>query len=326
MFKKILVPLDRSSLAEQAVGQAVALARASHAEIDLVTVHQPLLLGGSGDASWNAEQWDDERKYLESIVEELASGASVSATHAVVRGHTVDMICKRAWDVDADLIVMTSHGRTGLSRAWLGSVADGVLRHSSLPVLMLRPIETRADRLAAHRLFEHVLVPLDGSTLAVEILSAATALARTCNARTTLLRVVEPVPVVSLDSSVPYSFQPSVHDRAATDALVEEAKRQLDELARWLAVPGSATVDAHVVLADHVAQGIIDYARAHHVDAIAMSTHGRGASRFLLGSVADKVLRASGLPLLLHRPIAVSKSLEGIESSSAVQSPTLAPT
>ena len=57
-----------------------------------------------------------------------------------------------------------------------------------------------------------------------------------------------------------------------------------------------------------------------------MSTHGRGASRFLLGSVADKVLRASGLPLLLHRPIAVSKSLEGIESTSAVQSPTLAPT
>jgi nucleotide-binding universal stress UspA family protein len=326
MFKKILVPLDRSSLAEQAVGQAVALARAAHAEIDLVTVHQPLLLGGSGDASWNAEQWDDERKYLESIVEELASGASVSPTHAVVRGHTVDMICKRAWDVDADLIVMTSHGRTGLSRAWLGSVADGVLRHSSLPVLMLRPIETRADRLAAHRLFEHMLVPLDGSTLAVEILSAATALARTCNARTTLLRIVEPVPVVSLDSSVAYSFQPSVHDRAATDALVEEAKRQLDELARWLAVPGSATVDAHVVLADRVAQGIIDYARAHHVDVVAMSTHGRGASRFLLGGVADKVLRASGLPLLLHRPIAVSKSLEGIESTSAVQSPTLAPT
>lgn len=326
MFKKILVPLDRSSLAEQAVGQAVALARAAHADIDLVTVHEPLPFGGSDDASLNAEQWKDEQKYLESIVEELSSGASISATHAVLRGRTVEMICRRAWDVDADLIVMTSHGRTGMSRAWLGSIADGVLRHSSLPVLMLRPMETNSDRLAAHHLFEHVLVPLDGSTLAVEILSAATALVRTCNARSTLLRIVEPVPVVSLDLSVPYSFQPSVHDRAATDALVEEATRLLDELARWLNVPGGPPVNAQVVLADHVAQGIIDYAHAHHVDVIAMSTHGRGASRFLLGSVADKVLRGSGLPLLLHRPIAVTKTLEPTESASVAETPTLATT
>jgi nucleotide-binding universal stress UspA family protein len=318
MFKKILVPLDRSPLAEQAVGQAVALARASHAEIDLVAVHQPIPFAGL-DASWNAEQLDDERKYLESIATEMSSGGSVSVTHAILHGEAVDMICQRAWDVDADLVVMTSHGRTGLSRSWLGSVADGVLRRSSIPVLMLRPVETKADRLAAHRLFSHLLVPLDDSTLAIEILSSATALARSCNARMTLLRVVEPVPAVSFDITVPYSYQPLVRDQAATDGLVQDAQRQLDEIARWLRGAENNTVDAQVIIADHVAQGIIDFAHGHNVDVIAMSTHGRGASRLLLGSVADKVLRAGELPMLLHRPIAVSKSFEAVESAGEAQ-------
>src|SRR5678816_2559690 len=94
MFRRLLVPLDRSPLAEQAIGQAAAIARASHAEIDLVLVHQPLPFAGFGDAPWNAEQWSDEHKYLEEIVDELESGASVVATHAVLTGEVVEMICK----------------------------------------------------------------------------------------------------------------------------------------------------------------------------------------------------------------------------------------
>src|SRR5512133_3166774 len=111
MFSKILIPLDRSSLAEQAIGQAVAIARASHAEIDVVLVHDPLPFAGYGDAPWNAEQWSDENRYVESIATEIASGAGVPVTHTVVRGAPVEMICGRARDVNADLVVMTSHGR-----------------------------------------------------------------------------------------------------------------------------------------------------------------------------------------------------------------------
>src|SRR5512142_1287847 len=110
MFRKLLVPLDRSPLAEQAVGPAAAIARAFHAAIDLVLVHQPLPFAGFNDEPWNAEQWSDEEKYLEWIAGELITGASVAVTYAVVRGEAVDSICKQAWDVDADLIVMTSHG------------------------------------------------------------------------------------------------------------------------------------------------------------------------------------------------------------------------
>lgn len=305
MFRKLLVPLDRSPLAEQAVGQAAAIARASHAEIDLVLVHQPLPFAGFNDEPWNAEQQDDENKYLEWVAQEISSGASVTATHAVIHGEAVDSICKRAWNIDADLIVMTSHGRTGLSRAWLGSVTDGVLRHSSVPVLVLRPIETTNDRLSAHHLFKHVLVPLDGSALAGDILSSAAALARASAARLTMLRIVQPVPVMIIDVDMAYSYPPSIQDDEATQQLVEEAKQQIDEVARQLADETGLEIDAHVVVAGHVAHAIIDYAHGHNVDVIGMSTHGRGASRFLVGSVADKVLRASGVPMLMHRPIGV---------------------
>jgi nucleotide-binding universal stress UspA family protein len=306
MFRKLLVPLDRSSLAEQAVGQAAAIARASRAEIALVLVHQPLPFAGLHDEPWNAEQRDDEDKYLDWVAQEILSGSSVPATHAVITGDVVDSICKQAWNVDADVIVMTSHGRTGLSRAWLGSVTEGVLRHSAIPVLVLRPIETSSDRLAAHHLFKHVLVPLDGSALAGDILPSVSALARVAGARVTLLRVVQPVPVMLIDVDMAYASPPAIQDDEATRHVVEEATQQLDEVSRQLADGTGLEVDAHVVVAGSVAHAIIDYARGHNVDVIGMSTHGRGASRFLVGSVADKVLRASGLPMLMHRPTGVT--------------------
>lgn len=304
MFRKLLVPLDRSPLAEQAVGTADAIARASHAAIDVVLVHEPLPFAGFGDAPWNVDQWNDEHKYLESIVDEIVSGASVSVTHAVMRGGPVEMICQRAHDVDADLIVMTSHGRTGLSRSWLGSVADAVLRRSAVPVLLLRPVEGKSRRDAAHHLFKHVLVPLDGSGRAVDILSSAVALARSSGARVTLLRAVQPVPAILPDAGMPFIYPPTIQDDAATDRLVDEAKQELAEVARRLREDGTA-VDSHVVVAAHVANAILEFAHGYDVDVIAMTTHGRGASRLLVGSVADKVIRASGLPMLLLRPLSV---------------------
>ena len=323
MFRKLLVPLDRSPLAEQAVGQAAAIARASHAEIDVILVHQPLPFAGFSDEPWNAEQWNDEEKYLEWIASELASGASLKATHSVLRGEAVDMICKRAWEVDADLIVMTSHGRTGLSRAWLGSVADGVLRHSAVPVLMLRPVESKADRLAAHHLFEHILVPLDGSSLAADILSSASALGRCSGARVTLLRVVQPVPLMTVDVDMSFTYPPFIQDDEATQHLVEEAKQQLDETSHRLAAETGIEVDAHIVVSGRIAQAIMDFASGHAVDVITMSTHGRGASRFLLGSVADKVLRGSALPMLIHRPIGVTGAINSPEASNTSSAPPL---
>jgi nucleotide-binding universal stress UspA family protein len=323
MFQKVLVPLDGSELAEQALGQAAAIVRGSHGALDILLVHEPVPFEGLGDAPWNATLFTAEKKYVESIANEISAGAGVSVTSAVAQGARVDMICKRVREISADLIVMTSHGRTGLSRAWLGSTADGVMRHSATPVLMLRPVKKvrKAARLAAQHLFKHVLVPLDGSALAADALSSATALAGSTGAAITVLRVVMTVPLITVDTDgsfvYPYPFVAT--DDAATKNLVNQAKKELTEVVRHLVEEGISKVESEVVVAGNAAEAIIDFARGHGVDVIAMSTHGRGASRVFLGSVADKLIRASGLPMLVHRPIAVRERNPITEASTVAQ-------
>src|SRR6185437_8322196 len=163
MFRKILVPLDHSPLAEQAIGPAAALARAARAEMDLVLVHEPFHRSGYEAAERRADRIDFDYKYLKSIAAEITAGASVPTTVAVVAGEPAAMIRDRARAIDADLIVMTSHGRTGLSRAY------AVVHAATIPVLMLRPTTTVARKLASEKIYEHILVTLDGSARASEV-------------------------------------------------------------------------------------------------------------------------------------------------------------
>jgi nucleotide-binding universal stress UspA family protein len=317
MFKKLLVPLDRSPLAEQALGAAATIARASAAKIALLMVHQPVPYAGFKDAPWKAAQAKGEQEYLASIAAELERGASISTTHELLIGDVVETICEHAKDIGADLIVMTSHGRTGFSRVWHGSVADGVLRQSALPVLMLPLAETDADRHAKPLL--RILVPLDGSAMSETILPVALDLARCSRARLSLLSVIQPVPLAVPEMTGPFIYSGAMHDQPATNQLVGEAHKQLAERLQALADEGFQDVDTKVVVAAQVAQTIIDFAAEHNVDAIAMSTHGRGASRLLVGSIADKVIRASRLPLLIRRPAGVKTALDFINASMIEQ-------
>jgi len=318
MFHKIVVPLDHSQFAEQALGQAAAIARSSRGELDLTLVHEPVPMEGFGDAPWHAEAWEGEQRYLLSTAEELSDWTGVPVTSALLQGPLVESICKRAWEVEADLIVMSTHGRTGLSRLWLGSVADGVVRHSRIPVLMLRPVERTFDRFAPRHLFKHILVPLDGSEFAEDALLSATALAECSRASINLLRVVQPVPMLAMDPGLPFVYPSpiSAPDEPATSRELDDAKRSIDKVARRLSAVGAANVSSDVLVGHSVARGIIEFAEGHHVDVIAMSTHGRGASRLVLGSVADNVIRGCEIPILVHRPISVSEKVALAEPAS----------
>jgi nucleotide-binding universal stress UspA family protein len=301
MFRKILVPLDRSDLSEQALGRAAEIARAAQGELDLVLVHQPFPFGGFDEPPWNSPAWNADHQYLEMIAAEFASGADVVATHTILKGDAADMISSRADEIGADLIVMTSHGRTGLSRAWLGSVADRVLRRSGVPVLLLRPDEGRSRVDARREPFKHLLLAIDGSPESVTIIPPAVQLAQLTGARVTLLRVVRPIPLIVPEYGIPVTAPPIVPDEAVMQQVVEEARAHLVALAARSSENG-VSVDAQIVVNDHVARAILDFAAAQGVDAIAMTTRGRGASRVLVGSTADKVLRATNVPLLVARP------------------------
>jgi nucleotide-binding universal stress UspA family protein len=219
---------------------------------------------------------------------------------------------------------MTSHGRTGLSRIWLGSVADGVIRNSKSPVLLVRAIETKMDRVAARKLFKHVLITLDGSTLSEEILSPALALARCGDSRITLLRVVQPMPMLLVDPGIPYAYAPPPPDPVVTESLVEEAKKQMAGTAERLSEQGYK-VDTAVISSPFVARTILDFAESRGVDLIALSTHGRGGSRLVVGSVADKLIRGGGLPMLIQRPVGV-RNVERLvaDKSAEATSPAMA--
>lgn len=298
MFKRILVPLDRSMFAEQALGPATAIARAAKAEIDLLVVHEPRPLAGDRDVAWHAAEEGEEKKYLEAIGSELSSLASIESTQSVLSGDLVGVICDRIREAHVDLVVMTSHGRTGIDRAWVGSVTDGVVRKSGVPVLMCRPLPPR-DYVPTIS-FKRILVLLDGSLRSREILDAAVSLAICSGARLSLLRVVQPVKLLTVEAAVPFTFPLPVDDDIATRRVTDRARRELGEIADDLSDRDLAGIDTHVVIDHDVARAIADFAAGSNADAIAMTTHGRGASRFLFGSIADRLIRSTQLPMLIQ--------------------------
>jgi nucleotide-binding universal stress UspA family protein len=198
-----------------------------------------------------------------------------------------------------DLVVMGTHGRGLVGRALLGGVTAKVVRLSPRPVLAVRwsgaQIRTPWGKvLVAPRppdagpRFAHLLVPLDGSALAEAILPVVRSLARTFGSALTLVQVVEPVAYPMIDAT-------GVEAR-----MREEAGRYLDGVKETMRADGFRVQSE--VLFGAPTRAILEYAARVGADGIAMATHGRGGlDRWLLGSVAEKVLSASEVPVLLQR-------------------------
>lgn len=298
MIRNVLVPLDRSPFAEQALPPAIAIARRAQAQLHILhvrTLSPPL-------AFQHVDWWADallqeESDYLANVGRRVRE-AGITPVVETREGRVADVIRRHAANAAIDLIVMTTHGHTGLSRVWLGSVADAVVRQDSIPVLMVRP-EERMLALNEHPLYTHVLVPLDGTTSAETAIDHAVILGSLAHARYTLLRVVAPI----LVPVHPYAFAgASVRaDDDATATEMQQARGYLEEQGTRLGSTG-LRVESKVHLGDNAARGILTVAHDLQADLIAMCTHRHGAARFVLGSTADKVLRGSALPLLLMHP------------------------
>lgn len=185
-------------------------------------------------------------------------------------------------------------------------------------MLMYRP-EAKSDKSTPFVPFKHILVPLDGSELATGVIETALALASCCEARISLLRIVEPIQLLTTETAIPFAFPLPVDDDISTKRLAERAGRELTQVAHSLSGRVIGEVDPHVIVARDVGQAIVDFALASAVDAIAMSTHGRGASRLLVGSVADKVIRSAALPMLLQGPAKHGAALDVVDTSSSAR-------
>jgi nucleotide-binding universal stress UspA family protein len=297
MYRSIVVPLDGSAFSEQVLPIAAILAKRAAAAVHIVTVSAPAPVPAAavpedwwlpGDRNW-------EEEFLTSAAARVSEGEQRPVVTALLSGPTALAIHHYAVEQSADLIIMATHGRSGLSRLWLGSVADRLVRHSTVPVLLVRPetdVQPRDE--GSEPPFRHILIPLDGSPLAERIIGYATRLGTLVGASYTLVRVVQPT-------------TPAPGTRATSDEDETEHRR---EARRYLAVMAERLQDAGhrvtrtSVLVDPVpATAIPGFARAVGADLIALATHGRGGlSRAILGSVADKLLRSSPVPVLLYRP------------------------
>lgn len=314
MYRTILVPLDGSQFAEHALPVALALARRSGARLHLVSVSTPLTAAylegiylGSDDL--DAEVNTRYRAYLDGMAVRLREYINVPITDEVRHGEVAPALCQLASGGEYDLVVMATHGRGPLGRFWLGSVADEVIRHVTLPVLLVRPEDGEA-RLDEEPDLSRVVVPLDGTPLAEQILEPAIVLALGMpGAEIDLVRVIGPVmpDVVPVDFFEPSSEIERIQKEinALQEAVRHEAETYLAGVARRLEERG-LRVRTHVVLEEKPAEAILHEATAEHAGLIALETHGRGGlSRLFRGSVADKVVRGAHVPVLVHRPVNV---------------------
>jgi nucleotide-binding universal stress UspA family protein len=297
----ILVPLDGSEAAEQAVPVAVDLARRSGGTLRLVHVHIPITadpIHVEGlpviDEHLHSQRRAHEQAYLDGARERLAQGVAGSA--ALLDGPVAATVAADAKASGARLIAMTSHGRGGLERAWLGSVADELVHISPVPLLLVRP-----ERDAGSYPLRRILVPLDGSAVAESILVHAIALARLeADAEIVLLDVVQPIASAVWIPAMALAAPLAGGD--LTTRQEERAREYLGGLARRLEADG-LRVRTRVQVATSVALAILDVVRDEAMDVVALATHGRsGIRRLALGSVADKLVRGSPVPVLLFRP------------------------
>jgi nucleotide-binding universal stress UspA family protein len=314
MFRRIVVPLDTSPLSEEAAWTAAAIARRIRASVHLVHVYEPRLPAFGGGAVIDDQVIAIERGHFERhllrLAEELAARFGCTCHSAVLDGLPAAAIAKYARQQHADLIVMTSHGRTGLSRAWFGSVADALAHRSPLPVLMVRPGEGAArERIPASEVaFERIVIPLDGSREAEAVLATVRAMRLSPGASHLLAEVVNPVPLPIIDYPDAGIVMPMAPDADATEKLVEQARKHLARIAHKLEREGAGKVETNVVVAPGTGPAIVDLVKGFRADLVALTSHGRGASRLLLGSVADKILRGTHCSILLHRARAAAKT------------------
>jgi nucleotide-binding universal stress UspA family protein len=303
---RILFPTDFSLQAAAAWPHAVGLARVRGAELHLVHVFTPPVLGWIPEATIVASPVIDDMG-----LNELAGGARSLGVATWVHtrvGDAASGILDCAAEEGIDVIVMGTTGRTGVAHVLMGSVAELVVRHAACPVLTVRH-EPRVGPPLLTGALPHVgqiLVPLDGSPLTEAALSGVVRLAVRHGSTIRLLRVVQVHALRAVDLE------------AAQVRCIGAAEAYLAGIERRLAAEGLTTSNA--VRYGETVPEILDDLQVNHPDLVAMSTHGRtGFLHLVLGSVAEQLLRASDAPVLLFPPCAVDAAWSAAAHSTALQ-------
>jgi nucleotide-binding universal stress UspA family protein len=330
MFQRILVPLDGSLRAELALPVAARLARASGGVVMLTQIIQAPVefeVGATAPVTWAPAVRAIERKEGSQYLQQVAASehlADVTTETGVYAGPVAAMLLLVAKTRGADLIVMTSRGLSGFTRWALGSVAEKVAQESPIPVLLLREHEGMPLASAQRTGQFSALVALDGSEFSEASLGPASAIVRALAAPAPgALHLVRVLDIVDSATLAEEGDTRPGEAQAAHDTALHQAKEYLAAIAhraRESTGAGGPHVTWSVVVnpqfgtyAADVASAILRTAeQGEPVEAttapvrcamVVMATHGRtGLSHMILGSITQRVLRTSTLPLLVVRP------------------------
>jgi nucleotide-binding universal stress UspA family protein len=310
MFRNVMVPVDGSSFSREAVLQGLRLASLSGATLRLVRVASTAAFSGGPERAAGGFASVEglhaaELASLYSIAAECRAHSTINVTASLERGPIIDALHGYARRNAVDLIVMRSHARSGVARAWFGSVADGLIRDSGIPVLVVRPpsVATGFEHGGTYR---RIVVPLDGSLLAEQSLSHAISLARFENA--SILLVFVATPGASYEDRELLSPLGSVTEREASSiqSYLDNIVIQYGTHVRML---------SRIVVSDDVPSAILRAAEAYEADLIALASRGRGMmARTIGGSVSDRVMRESVISTLVIHPVARTVVFQSAES------------
>jgi nucleotide-binding universal stress UspA family protein len=307
MFERILVPLDGSPRAELILTQIARILRREDSEIILLRVVDiPEAVGRISLALLRQKELEEAQKYLHDLI--LRFGDKAEKIHArVAEGWTAEVILETARTEGATMIAMSTHGRTGLARWALGSVAEKVARASDVPLLLVRSFRRSAkgdlEPLIPQELpFRRILVPVDGSATSMSVIGPAEKFAHLYESEVLVLHVLPPymppgAMLPGMEAAFPLTRPeptPPEEDLATKNAAARFRSSGFN--VTRLSVEGEAATE------------ILGLSLNRSVDLIALATHGRsGLGRWALGSVAERVLRSTEVPLLLVRAPSAAK-------------------
>lgn len=299
-FKKILVPTDFSEYSEYALQYANAFANISGGVIECVHVVDTTFLGDGGVGGVYVSSADLARS-----IESVKQQAQKELNHFVRKekllgtevkphlrqGHAADEIVKLSEEIGADLIIIPTHGRSGLDRLVFGGTCDKVLRFSKVPVLAIKHPEHEALTKDGKLNIKSVLCPIDFSTFSHGALPLAREICKQFGATMTLAHIV--------DTRFDYPEWTAQVAMNNSEHLLKAAKENLDRAAKEM---GGIKTEILVSLGvPH--RTLVDATKNDKVDLVVIPTHGRkGVAHALLGSVAEKVVRGAHCPVLVTRP------------------------
>jgi nucleotide-binding universal stress UspA family protein len=301
MYKKILVPLDGSKLAEESLDYAIWLAQKSNAELIITHVYRGKLSYQSHYLKRMAKDISYRSHKLLNNQSELHVGIEVLV------GDPATEILKYVDDNQIDLIVMSTHGHSGIRHWLLGSVADRVVHHSNRPVRLFKPFDNKSAEVTEYD--KTIVVLLDGSELAEQILPYAAYHASLNEGELVLLSVCEPPEIIPAATYhlIPEQYPP--RRPVQWEKYVSEETERREKACRIYLEQNLEThhknkfkVRYEYRLGD-AAEEIARYLETNPASLVAMTTRGRsGLARWVFGSVAEKVLSTSKSPLLIMRP------------------------